>query len=276
MKSPATRRPRLALPFTVLAEPDTVRLVAGEDFRYTLTAPGLDRWLPELLSNCDGRRLLSEITAPLPEPSRLQACELLEQLYGERVLVDGTAAEAHTPAHARPKAEGSGPLVERLNRAGAGTDGELTAVPVLCQDSLDYEAALAFNRRCLAGRSPWLWVTTGPLSRGYVSPVFLPDAGPCLACLLRNFQRLSPAPELYDALRGHARQGGVFVPASFPEPGLGILEQLVRWKLGLLARPLPPPPLYQLHVLEEASMEVSAHRVFVDPDCPECTDVRLV
>ena len=36
------RRPRLALPFTVLASPDSVRLVAGEDFRYTLTGPELD------------------------------------------------------------------------------------------------------------------------------------------------------------------------------------------------------------------------------------------
>jgi bacteriocin biosynthesis cyclodehydratase domain-containing protein len=276
MKSQATRRPRLALPFTVLAEPDTVRLVAGEDFRYTLTAPELDRWLPALLSGCDGRRLLSEITAPLPEPSRHQAQELLERLYGERVLVDGTAADAHAPARYRPRVEGDGPLVERLSRGTREGDGVSSDVAILCQDSLDYETALAFNRRCLAGRAPWLWVTTGPLSRGYLSPVFLPDAGPCLACLLHNFQRLSPAPELYDALRGHARQGGVFVSASFSEPGLGILEQLVRWKLGLLALPLPPPALYQLHVLEEASMETSVHRVFVDPECPECTDVRLV
>jgi bacteriocin biosynthesis cyclodehydratase domain-containing protein len=276
MKSQGTRRPRLALPFTVVTEPDTVRLVAGEDFRYTLTAPGLDRWLPALLSGCDGRRLLSEITAPLPEPSRHQAQELLERLYGERVLVDGTAAAAHTPALYRPQVEGTGPLVERLSRATVEGDGVSAEVAILCQDSLDYETALAFNRRCLAGGSPWLWVTTGPLNRGYVSPVFLPDAGPCLACLLHNFQRLSPAPELYDSLRGHAQQGGVFVPASFPEPGLGILEQLVRWKVVLLAAPLPPPALYQLHVLEEASMETSAHRVFVDPECPECTDARLV
>ena len=33
---------------------------------------------------------------------------------------------------------------------------------------------------------------------------FLPDAGPCLACLLTHFEKLSPAPELYADLRDHA------------------------------------------------------------------------
>jgi bacteriocin biosynthesis cyclodehydratase domain-containing protein len=266
----------LALPFTVLAEPDTVRLVAGEDVRYTLTAAGLDRWLPVLLAGCDGRHLLSELIERLPPSCQVPARELAERLYGERILVDGTAAEAHKAVRYRPEVEGGGRLAERLVWAAEKLDRALPALPCLCQDSLDYEAALAFNRRCLRGRSPWLWVTTGPLSRGYVSPPFLPDAGPCLACLLRNFQRLSPAPELYDALRRHSRAGGAFAPTPFPEAGLGILENLVWWKLGLLAMPLPPASLYRLHVLEEASMEVSAHRLFVDPECPECDDARLV
>ena len=47
------------------------------------------------------------------------------------------------------------------------------------------------------GDAPWLWVSTGAMSRGYVSPVFLPDAGPCLGCLLRHGRLLSPAREIH-------------------------------------------------------------------------------
>lgn len=146
---------------------------------------------------------------------------------------------------------------------------------ILSQDSLDPHGALEFNRRCLRGRGPWLWVTTGPADRGYVSPVFLPDAGPCLACLLGHFQRLSPAPHLYDALVRHAQQGGPFAAAAFPPEGLTILEQLVRWKLEQLNRSPTPAAVFQLHVLELETMEVSVHRVFLDPTCPECSDDRL-
>ena len=37
-------RPRLALPYTVVAERDVVHLVAGEDHRYTLSGAGLEAW----------------------------------------------------------------------------------------------------------------------------------------------------------------------------------------------------------------------------------------
>jgi bacteriocin biosynthesis cyclodehydratase domain-containing protein len=141
---------------------------------------------------------------------------------------------------------------------------------ILCQDRLDYEAALQFNHRCRASGSPWLWASTGAMSRGYVSPVFLPDAGPCLACLLRQFQRLSPAPEIYDALREQARQGQPIELVPFPAQGIEILKQLVLWKISWLSRPDPPPAFYRLHVLEIASLEVSTHRVWADPQCPEC------
>src|SRR4051794_6435571 len=39
-RAPIPVRPRLALPFTFLTGPGRVRLVAGEDFRYTLAGPG--------------------------------------------------------------------------------------------------------------------------------------------------------------------------------------------------------------------------------------------
>ena len=42
-------RPCLALPFTFLSSPDRVRLVAGEDFRYTLDGPRIETWLPQWL-----------------------------------------------------------------------------------------------------------------------------------------------------------------------------------------------------------------------------------
>jgi bacteriocin biosynthesis cyclodehydratase domain-containing protein len=108
------------------------------------------------------------------------------------------------------------------------------------------------------------------MGRGYVSPVFLPDAGPCLGCLVRQFLRLSPAPEIYADLIEHARQGRPVEPVPFPAEGLAMLRSLVRWKAELLGRPEPPAALYRLHVLEVATLEVSSHRVFADPACPDC------
>jgi bacteriocin biosynthesis cyclodehydratase domain-containing protein len=264
-------RPCLALPFTVLTAPDRVRLVAGEDFRYTLTGPGLDVWLPPWLATLDGRRTLDDLLSLLPDSHRATAREVLEGLYGERVLVDGPAAAAHVSARYRLVAEGAGPLREGLE-GDAGPDA--LTLPVLCQDRLDYEEALRFNRHCLSGTAPWFWLTCGPLSRGYVSPAFLPDAGPCLACLLSNFRRLSPAPEFYDELTEHARSGKPIAPVPFPPHGAALLRQLLLWKVELLGQPDPPAALYRLHVLEAATLEVTAHRVFVDPECAECRGRR--
>lgn len=268
------RRPRLT-GFTVLCEgPDLVRLVGGEDLRFTLRGPGLGEWLPAFLRQLDGRRDEAALLAGLPATRAAAGGELLERLWGERVLVEGSALAAHTPRAARLRLEGEGPLRGRLAAdpaqpapgagVGAGT------LRVLCQDRLDLAAALDWNAACLAGRDPWVWASTGPASRGWVSPVFLPAAGPCLACLLERFERISPAPEVWRALVAHARAGGAVEPVSFPDPGLDVLAGLVRWKAALLAEAEPPAALFRLQVLEVATLEVSAHVVPRDPDCPAC------
>ncbi len=233
-------RPRLAYPFTGLASSGRVRLVAGEEFRFTLAGPGLDEWLPAWLPLLDGRRTLDEVLAALPEDRRATARLILERLLSERVLIDG----------------------------------ELTAPPslppprVLTQDRLDLAAALSFNAECLRGESPWMWVTTGPMGRGYVSPVFLPDDGPCLACLLGHFRRLSPMPEIHDELIAHVQAGGRIEPVPFPGPGAAVLARLAEWKASLLAA--SAPAAFRLHVLEVSSLEVSSHDVAADPECPAC------
>jgi bacteriocin biosynthesis cyclodehydratase domain-containing protein len=262
------RRPRLALPFTILPAPDVVRLVAGEDFRYTLTGPGLDGWLPGWLAELDGRSSLDEALARLPPAHRGPAQQLVERLYGERVLIDGTAADAHAPACWRLAPEGSAAWAAGWPPAAVDVLGR--TLPALCQDRLDYDEALRFNRRCLQTGTPWLWASTGPMSRAYVGPLFLPDAGPCLGCLLYHFRRLSPAPDLYDALADHARAGRPVAPAPFPASGVAIVQHLLLWKAALAEESEAPAALYRLHVLEAASLEVTAHRVFVDPECPEC------
>jgi bacteriocin biosynthesis cyclodehydratase domain-containing protein len=267
-KDLSSRRPRLALPCTFLSGPDQVRLVAGEDFRYTLSGPGVEHWLPAFLGGLEGRETLAEAVARLDEGRRSLALALAARLYGERVLVDGPAAAAHPAAVCRLVVEGEGALVGRLAKAAEEQAGR--ELRVLCQDRLDYDAALRFNARCRRGTAPWLWVTYGPMSRGYVSPLFLPDAGPCLACLLGHFERLSPSPELYRELTEHARQGGRIEPAPFPTEAVAMLEALVLWKAGLAERCEPPAALYRLHVLEVETMEVETHRVFVDPECREC------
>jgi bacteriocin biosynthesis cyclodehydratase domain-containing protein len=267
-------RPCLALPFTVLSAPDRVRLVAGEDFRYSLEAPGLEKWLPRWLPTLDGRITLDEAVAALPEELRPAARQLVARLYGERVLIDGPAAAAHRPRRYRLIPAGCGPLRDGLSAVACEADPNAEVAHVLCQDRLDYGEALRFNRRMLAGADPWFWVTCGPLSRGYVSPAFLPDAGPCLECLLAGFRRLSPAPELYAELAEHAARGGAVAAAPFPAPAAALLLDVLRWKVELLAEREPPAALYRLHVLEVASLEVSTHRVFADPECPACRGRR--
>jgi bacteriocin biosynthesis cyclodehydratase domain-containing protein len=149
-----------------------------------------------------------------------------------------------------------------------------TPLVILCQDRLDFAEALDCNQRCRREGSAWLWASTGAMQRGYVGPLFLPDAGPCFGCLLRSFQRLSPAPELYDALIDHTRQQGALQAVPFAPEATTMLEQVVRWKVARSSEPVAAPALYRLHVLECATLEVSTHRVFVDAQCPECRGGR--
>jgi bacteriocin biosynthesis cyclodehydratase domain-containing protein len=270
MNAPSDRRPRLALPFTILANGDTVRLVAGEDFRYTLRGPKLAAWLPQMLKACDGCQTTDAIVAALPDTVQKSARMVIDRLFGERVLVNGTAHDAHQPHDYQVQVEGTGPLVAGLATLAGPAKGAERFLYIFCQDRLDYETAIEFNRRCRKERCRWLWVSFGAMSRGYVSPVFLPDAGPCLTCLIRQFQRLSPAPKIYDDLRAHARQQEPLVPVPFPSEGIEILKQIVLVKLSWLRQNDPPPALYRLNVLEIASMEVTSHRVFRDPQCPDC------
>ena len=269
----APRRPRLALPFTILSERDRVRLVAGEDFRFTLAGPGLDAWLPGWLPLLDGRLTLDEVLSRIAPEHHSAARQVLDHLSGERVVVDGPVEAAHPARRYRLVVEGTGLLpigLETLSEAGAGPP----AAVVLCQDRPDVDEVLSFNERCLRGDAPWLWASCAALSRGYVSPVFLPGAGPCLACLFGHFRRLSPLPELYDELASHARAGGSIAAAPYPVPAVAILQQLVAWKVDLLTRAEPPAAIYRLHVLEVASLEVSSHPVLLDPECPACRGRR--
>ena len=268
-ESGPSRRPRLALPFTFLESPDQVRLVAGEDFRYTLNGAGLDRWLPGFLAGLDGRRTLGAALEGIPEAQRDAAARVVDRLYGERVVVDGTAFEAHVPLARTIRPEGQGPLLRGLEQGAASPP-----LHVLVQDRLDYDEVLRFNRRCLDGGDPWLWATIGPMGRAYVSPVFLPSSGPCLGCLLLQFRRRSPAPEIYEGLIEQGKQGKPIQPATFPDPGVEILRNLILWKAARLAEEIPAAALYRLHVLEADSLEVTSHRVFLEPECGECRGRR--
>src|SRR5262249_25371810 len=147
------------------------------------------------------------------EPLRPPAERLLERLYGERVLVDGPAELAHVPTAWALRIEGNGALADALRALAVNTGP--AELPVLCQDAPDHAAALAWNRRCLKAAPPGVGARAGPGGRGYVTPPFLPGRGPCLACLLRHFQRLSPVPALYDDLVRHAQAGGAIPAVPF-------------------------------------------------------------
>src|SRR5262249_36115796 len=143
-------RPFLAFGFTILPGPDRVRLVAGEDLRYTLTGPGLETWLPAWLAHLDGTRTAEELLALLPQERRGDALEVLAGLYGERVRGDGPAVPARVPARWAIRREGTGILADKLREAiRPGDDAGVRCIAVLAQARLDYALAQRFNRRCL-------------------------------------------------------------------------------------------------------------------------------
>jgi hypothetical protein len=80
---------------------------------------------------------------------------------------------------------------------------------------------------------------------------------------------------LYDVLVEHGKQGGPFDTATMPERVLAVVEQLVRWKVEAFHKDRPVIPVFRLHVLEVATMEVSVHRVFRDPTCPACSNAIM-
>lgn len=252
-------RPRLAPGFTVVpGDAQLVWLVAGEDVRIALRGDDLATWLPALLEACDGTRTIDALVAERPADARA----LLDGLVGERILVDGGAVRAHQALPPRWHVEGDGQLAEAL-RARAPGGG----LAVFAQDTLDLGAALAANARMRAAPARWLWATIGPAARGFVGPLLLPDAGPCLECLIDHFRLRSPVPALYDQIVAHA---GPFAPAAFEPAAVDAVASLVAWKLALIDRPLAPAALYALHVVEVATLETSSHRVLINPECPAC------
>ena len=92
----------------------------------------------------------------------------------------------------------------------------------------------------------------------------------CLRCLLRGFRRLTPVPELHDALAAHLRAGGRVAPRPFPAPGVATVAALAAWKIDALAAPLTQASPFRLHVVAADTLEVSSHRVLPDPECPTC------
>lgn len=260
-------RLELAIAATVISERDLVRVIAGEDFRFTLRGPGLEAWLPAIFEQLDGKTTIDAIVGGLDPGRRAEALTLFERLVSERLLFSAESLPETFAAVVH--AEGTGRLFELVQRTRSVADAP-RRVRTLCQDTLDYRAALQFNQACRAGSEPWLWATLGPSARAFVSPVFWPDLGPCIACLLESFERLSPAPELYRALLAHGERGGAFAPATFPEHGLMVVGNLVHWKVAQLGVPEPPPSVSRLHVVETAEMEVEAHRIPRDLECSVC------
>ena len=120
------RRPLLSLPFTVLAGADLVRLVAGEDHRYTFTAPGIDQWLPGLLAGCTGGDTIESLLAGVAADGRPLAIEVLQRLFDERILCDGPAEQACSASPAVWSLAGQGRLHEMLSYC-FGTAGSVFA-----------------------------------------------------------------------------------------------------------------------------------------------------
>lgn len=252
-----TTRPRLAPGFSVLADGDAVWLIAGEDVRYRI---GAGAWLAEVVRRCDGATELAALAALAPPADRAEVAPLVEQLLAERVLVDGPPEGAHVPASGATVI-GEGALAGALHGLAPGP------IAAFVQDRMDHAALLAFDAESRAAKRRWMWITTGPAQRAYVGPLLLPDAGPCAACLLLHFKRLSPVPALHDALIAH---GSEMVAAAVPPSMIATVAALARWKLELAAEPIARPALYALHVVEASDLTVSSHVPIADPECTAC------
>src|SRR5689334_14912771 len=99
------------MPFTIIPEADCVRLLGGEDIRYSFRAPEIERWLPALLGEL-GAASVGEALAHVPAPRRRAAEELLARLVSERVLVE--ARQRPSPSPYRIEMVGDGALAEAL------------------------------------------------------------------------------------------------------------------------------------------------------------------
>lgn len=279
MKDILQRSPKLALTFTILSDRHQVRLIAGEDYRYTFSGKDIDQWLPLLLSKFNGTITVDQALKDIDEKYRNDAVKFITRLYGERILIDHLSLNSTSNNSYQIKLLGRGKLFDLLQTeikqlaisTNKNSDFAKT-INILCQDRLDYYELLNFNRAQLQqSNNFWLWASYGALSRAYVSQLCLTNAGPCLSCLINQFKRLSPMPNIYDHLIDQAKKGGEITPVDISEHPLAMLKHLVLWKLSLInSDNESPAAIFRLHVLEFDKLEITSHRVLIDPDCTEC------
>lgn len=252
------------VPLTVVPESGCVRVLAGEDLRFTVRGEGLDAWLPQVLAALEPGVSASAASAHAPAPQRDDALEILARLTQERLLIE---REQVRPAAApRVEVRGEGPLASRLrSETPAVTSSSGPPLVVIAQSTMDYRWAQQVDREAAAQGHWRMWVSDGAAARGWVGPVMRPEGGPCLDCLLTAFERLSPEPELWQALQSHP---GPFATSTVPDAARDILCRTAALKLAGVTEPEAPAAVYRLHVLELATFEVTSHEVPVDPDCP--------
>lgn len=277
------RRYQLAPGFAVVPADDAVWLVAGEDVRYRL-AVAEPAVLVAVLAQCEGRPL--DEAAAVAGARHAEARGILGRLVEERVLVESGPSRPAAWGGAMPavRVVGEGALGDRTRGALAAAGIRVVAGPatvgrggasgdalvVFVQDRLDHAAVLAHNRTALATGQRWLWVTTGPGARAYVSPLFVPDAGPCAECVLVHFKRLSPVPALYDAVIAHGEAGAAMPVSQMAEPVIALALAVTVGKLALAGAPVAVPALFALHVIEARDLAVSLHVPIADRDCAAC------
>lgn len=248
-----------AWPLTVVADRTQVHLIAGEDIRYTLPEATPTESFLAWLRSFEVPQTMAASLAALPAAEQVQARQWAEQLQRERVLVPAAALQFRGQLPVGP---------------GSGEGAVLVPPSIVVQDTLDYAAAWEANKAQIEKQNSWIWVSVGPGTRGYVSPVFLPHAGPCLGCLLLGFQDRSSTPWVYDVLTAHKQGGGEIRPLDVPAAARAMLVELAQWKSAAFGMSQPSPAVYQLHVLEFDRMEITAHEVWSHPACVVCCGRR--
>lgn len=262
-------RPRLALPTSIIPDGRFLHLVCGMELKVSLELGEQVPHLARMLEKCDGSLTLEELVQDLGA-HRPHGLSLIEQLLGDRLLVDDLQPGSNRRKLHGISVEGTGPLALGL----ANLDHQGESVRILVQDHLDLPAARAFNRRQLKLEQPYLWVTTGLADVGLVSPIFFPDSGPCLECFLHQYQKISIPSGIQEILNRQNEKTLTLGESEFPGEGLVMLQQLVRWKVRRLGLNLSGSNVFRLHVLDKTSLEISTHRIYKDPFCSECSNAR--
>ncbi len=183
--------------------------------------------------------------------------------------VDPTAGRCGDGSASSPHAR---PGIDRATFAAAGRGADLL---VICPDAADAQVTSAVNALALEIGVPWLLVRIFG-AQGFVGPLFIPDDGPCHACLLAREEANWSDREIERAyLDRIAREpGSVESYGRLPACAALVSDVAVLEATKHLSRFVMPALLGAVLRIDFAACRTELHRVMRLPRCPACSPAR--